>query len=98
MDNRKYLNYIEENYTEEDILNRIDDQILEYVDANRMLEENIDDSYEYYDRYCSNEAETDVIDELVREVEFAFDVKFETDYFMELGHEIAEYAGIGDKY
>jgi len=58
---------ITDKYSEESILERVNDQIIaEYVD-DEWAEEGFDSEYDWYKEHCSDEAESDILNEVIQE-------------------------------
>lgn len=61
------FNYLTEKYSEDDITQIYDEEIINWVDYDQMNDENIEDEYEYYNEFGRGEAEDTIISNLIQE-------------------------------
>ena len=78
----------------EELLSRLDDQILEYVDDNWEEDGEYESEYDWYIDYGKGEAEDDVITDVIREYECKHKLEFDVDTFVAIGEYIAGKTGI----
>lgn len=102
-DNKKKLNDDEvveiaekilENYSILNITQSVDEQMLEYVDDDWENDGDYESEYDWYQDFGRNEAENDVIIELVNEYQRDNKIEFDIDSFIDIGKYIADKAGI----
>jgi len=83
-----------ENYSVFDITQSVDEQILDYVDDDWKTDGDYESEYDWYQDFGRNEAENDVIIELVNEYQRDNKIEFDIDSFIDIGKYIAEIVGI----
>ena len=88
----KVIAYIKEHYSIDDINDMIDDVKMDYVDYEQMEDEGIEDEFEFYDNYRTNEAESDVIEfELMKKACKALNIELDIDEHCRVYDTIEEY-------
>jgi len=78
MEAKEIVDFLKSNYTEEEITNRLDDEILNWVDED--WSDDYDCEYDWYVDHNNKEAEDVVIDEIVKEIKSKFgEIQIEID-------------------
>lgn len=68
--------WIQENYSEDRVVEMFDEEIMEWVDREQMEEEGIESEYDWYIDYGRGEAEQVVIDSILDSLREKFDLDF----------------------
>ena len=61
----KIIENIKTKMSKENFIDELDQRILDYADYEQMEDEGISDEYEYYDNYCTDEAQDDILQSLI---------------------------------
>jgi hypothetical protein len=91
---KQYAKEIMKKYRCTKILGMLDDRIIDYVDPDWEEDGEYDSEYDWYQDFGRGEAELDIIEELVRQLEKKKRVKFNIDSFIAIGESIADKCGI----
>lgn len=83
-----YLIIVSEMYSEDEILEMVDNRISEYVDFD--WEEEYESEYDWYCEYGNGEAELDIVEMIVYHLQKKIQKTFDTDDFSEMCYVIAE--------
>lgn len=69
--------WIKYNYTQDQVVDMFDEEIINWVDREQMEDEGIESEYDWYIDYGRGEAEQEIIDSILKSLSDKFDLGFD---------------------
>jgi hypothetical protein len=69
--------WIKDNYSEDRVIDIFDEEIMNWVDREQMEEEGIESEYDWYIDYGRGEAEQEVIDSILNDLQKNYELEFD---------------------